>query len=112
MSTQGIDNRTINDNDIGGAFYPTSAPSILDRPGMSSNMGSPTVSSISGKSGYDDIKPGKTVLFHVHVIRAEGSNKRPDIGCPPLSMLSIPQAYQQPPPWNMYPMYYTASPTL
>ncbi|KAH8200823.1 hypothetical protein TruAng_004982 [Truncatella angustata] len=40
-----------------GSYYPTSVPSIMDRPGMASNMGSPTVSCISGKSGYDDIKP-------------------------------------------------------
>lgn len=49
-------------DDLGGAYYPTSAPSLMDRPGMSSSMNSPTVSCISGKSGYDDIKPGKTYL--------------------------------------------------
>jgi hypothetical protein len=98
-------------DDMGSAYYPTSAPSIMDRPGMSSTMGSPTVSCISGKSGYDDIKPGKTNSLMCLKSGLRVLIKRSDIGCPPLNMLSIPQAYQ-PPPWNMYPMYYTASPTL
>ncbi|KAI1840612.1 hypothetical protein JX265_004532 [Neoarthrinium moseri] len=44
-------------DDIGSTYFPTSAPSILDRPGLSSAMNSPTVSCISGKTGFDDIKP-------------------------------------------------------
>jgi hypothetical protein len=46
-------------DDLGGAYFPTSAPSMMDRPGISSSMNSPTVSCISGKTGYEDIKPGK-----------------------------------------------------
>ncbi|KAI0134178.1 hypothetical protein BJ170DRAFT_591166 [Xylariales sp. AK1849] len=44
-------------DDLGSAYFPTSAPSMLDRSGLSSSMNSPTVSCISGKMGYDDIKP-------------------------------------------------------
>ncbi|ORY65455.1 uncharacterized protein BCR38DRAFT_409146 [Pseudomassariella vexata] len=80
-------------DEFGGSYYPTSAPAtILDRSNMSSNMNSPTVSCINGKMNYDDIEP--------------------DIGCPQLNIVPIPSPYQQPQPWNVYPMYYQASPTL
>ncbi|KAH8670988.1 hypothetical protein BX600DRAFT_509706 [Xylariales sp. PMI_506] len=38
-------------DDLGSAYFPTSAPSILDRPTLSSTMNSPTVSCISGNTG-------------------------------------------------------------
>lgn len=80
-------------DDLGSAYYPTSAPaSLLDRSGLSSSMNSPTASCISGKLGYEDIKS--------------------DLGCPQISVLPMPQTYQQPPPWNMYPMYYQGSQAL
>ena len=51
-------------DDLGSAYYPTSAPaSLLDRSGLSSSMNSPTASCISGKLGYEDIKSGKSGVF-------------------------------------------------
>lgn len=48
-------------DELGSAYYPTSAPaSLLDRSGLSSSMNSPTASCISGKLGYEDIKTGKS----------------------------------------------------
>lgn len=100
-------------DDLGSAYYPTSAPaSLLDRSGLSSSMNSPTASCISGKLGYEDIKSGKSGVWRRGNGRAAGLIKKADLGCPQISVLPMPQTYQQPPPWNMYPMYYQGSQAL
>ncbi|KAK8139077.1 hypothetical protein PG984_002457 [Apiospora sp. TS-2023a] len=80
-------------DELGSAYFPTSAPtSLLDRSGIPSSMNSPTASCLNGKMGYDDMKS--------------------DLGCTQINVLPMPPAYHQPPPWNMYPMYYQGSPAL
>jgi len=47
-------------DELGSAYFPTSAPtSLLDRSGIPSSMNSPTASCLNGKMGYDDMKSGE-----------------------------------------------------
>lgn len=51
-------------DELGSAYFPTSAPtSLLDRSGIPSSMNSPTASCLNGKMGYDDMKSGEFAPF-------------------------------------------------
>ncbi|KAK8126801.1 uncharacterized protein PG998_002560 [Apiospora kogelbergensis] len=50
-------------DELGSAYFPTSAPtSLLDRSGIPSSMNSPTASCLNGKMGYDDMKSVRSRL--------------------------------------------------
>ncbi|KAI1488876.1 hypothetical protein F5X96DRAFT_680150 [Biscogniauxia mediterranea] len=75
-------------------YLPTSAPSsaVLERTSLPPNMGSPAASCIGSDMGFDDIKS--------------------EYGCPPLNLVPLtPTTYHQQ-PWNVYPVYYQASPVM
>ncbi|KAI1639053.1 hypothetical protein F4809DRAFT_187175 [Biscogniauxia mediterranea] len=75
-------------------YLPTSAPSsaVLERTSLPPNMGSPAVSCIGSDMGFEDIKS--------------------EYGCPPLNLVPLtPTTYHQQ-PWNVYPVYYQASPVM
>ncbi|KXJ90844.1 hypothetical protein Micbo1qcDRAFT_67454 [Microdochium bolleyi] len=78
-------------DDFGNSnYFPTSAPAaILERTGIPAGMNSPASSVVSGKMGFEDIKS--------------------EYG---ISVVPVTASYhpQQPAPWNVYPMYYPASP--
>ncbi|KAK6829396.1 hypothetical protein PG989_005798 [Apiospora arundinis] len=47
-------------DELGSAYFPTSAPtSLLGRSEISSSMNSPKASCLKGKMGYDDMKSGR-----------------------------------------------------
>ena len=46
-------------DELGSAYFPTSAPTLLDRSGIPSSMDSPTASCLNGTMGYDDMKSGE-----------------------------------------------------
>jgi len=78
-------------DDFGNSnYFPTSAPAaILERTGIPAGMNSPASSVVSGKMGFEDIKS--------------------EYG---ISVVPVTASYhpQQPAPWNVYPVYYPASP--
>jgi len=77
-------------DDFGNSnYFPTSAPAaILERTSMPTSMNSPTSSVVSGKMGFEDIKS--------------------EYG---ISVVPVTTSYHpQPASWNVYPVYYPASP--
>ncbi|KAI5927383.1 hypothetical protein F4810DRAFT_650693 [Camillea tinctor] len=75
-------------------YLPTSVPAsaVLERTNMPRSMGSPAVSCIDSDIGFDDIKS--------------------EFGCPPLNLVPLTPTTYHHQPWNVYPMYYQASPVM
>lgn len=99
--------------EYGNNYFPTSAPStVIERSSMPPAMNSPAASCMGGGDmGFDDTKPGNffSSPFFDYV---ELKSNQPilEFGCPPqIGIVPISPTYQQP-PWNVYPVYYQASP--
>ncbi|CAJ2503229.1 Uu.00g106230.m01.CDS01 [Anthostomella pinea] len=71
-------------------YYPTSAPSaVFERTSIPATLNSPAASCIGSDAGFDDVKS--------------------EFGCPSVNIMPLTPSYHHQ-PWNVYPVYYQASP--
>ncbi|KAI2630160.1 hypothetical protein GGS21DRAFT_218547 [Xylaria nigripes] len=80
--------------EYGNNYFPSNASSaILERPSSSipPSISSPVAPCLNGDLSFDGVKS--------------------EFGCPQqIGIVPISPTYQAPPPWNVYPVYYQASP--